>query len=276
MSVFRTLLESLLLFALLVTRMALVAAGLAAVSSSVIAAGMVHAPGDPLGMIRWLGVDLGVGGVLLFVTLTWIHIPRTPDADTPSTRPSWLGLVAIALTGQAVTAAIYSVPLVHLWSESIAFLNQSGLFEGFDASGSMSGLVFFPIFAVLFVPALEVAAAFWLVAGPLLLVGLFLTRSRIFPRGLVMTGIAQAALVVGCQLAALVFGMILPPVLVEILKTPGPESRPAAAALLHVQDVIVPTANAYAWMLVASLVWVPAMMFSKRMATTFTRGRGAT
>lgn len=276
MSAARWILEFLLLSALLVTRLALISAGLAAVSSSVIAAGTVHAPGDPLSWIRWMGVALGSGGVLLFVFHSWIRIPRTPDSDAPASAPSWLGLVPIALVGQAVTAAVFSVPLVTLWRESLGFLNRSGLFADFDPSDSMSGVVFFPIFAVLFVPALEVATALWLVVGPLLLVGLFVTRSRIFPRGLVMTVIAQASLVIGGLLAAYTFSLLLPPVLVEVLKTPGPESKPVAAALTHVQDVISPTAIAYAWILLASLVWVPGMMFSKAMGAIFTRGRRAT
>jgi len=276
MSVIRTLLESLLLFALLLTRLALISAGLAAISSAVIAAGTVHATGDPLSWIRWMGVVLGSGGILLFVFRSWIRIPRTPDSHTPAPAPSWLGLVPIALVGQAVTAVIFSAPLLALWRESLGFLNRSGLFEGFDPSDSMAGLVFFPIFVVLFVPALEAAAALWLILGPLLLVGLFVTKSRIFPRGLVMTAIAQASLVFGALLAAYTFSLLLPPVLVEVLKTPGPESKPAAAALTHVKDVISPTAVAYAWILLASVVWVPGMMFSKAMATIFTGGRRAT
>lgn len=272
----RWTLEFLLLAALQMTRIAHVAAGLALLSASLIAAGTIHSPGDPLIWIRWLGIALGVGGVLLFVARSWIRIPRTPDSDAQAAFPSWLGLVPIALLGQAVTAGVFSAPLFSLWRESLDFLNRSGLFEEFHASQSMSGIVFFPVFAVLCVPALEAATALWLIVGPLVLVGLFLTKSRIFPRGLVMTAIAQASLVFGGLLAAHTFSLLLPPVLTEVLKTPGPEAKPVAAALTHVRDVIAPTAGAHAWILIASLVWIPGMVFSKAMGTIFTRGSRAT
>jgi len=286
MSVARALAERLLLFGLLLSRIAFIALGIAVLTAAIATSGFAtsSAPSYPVGpaaaslarlVIRWieaLGAAFLAAGTLLFLARSWIRIPRAPGAVSETGSPAWLSLIAVSLLAQAVAATCFSTGLLELWKQVIPALEHAGVFQEVQKPGPYQGLVLLPVAVVLFVPLIEAAAALSLFVSPVLLLILFLSRSRLFPKGLVMTGIVQAALVGGSMLAALVFDLVDERLVALGASEPGPEMRAILAGMRQIQAVIGPTARAYAWLLPASLIWIPFMMGSRRLALAFPNG----
>src|SRR5262249_21087004 len=191
MSILRVFTERLLLFLLLLSRIALVALGLAVLGATFAFGGFLHAEhASPVILAAWRWIQLTGGlflaaGVILFVIRNWIPIPR---AGVPgSEKPGWAYLIALCLAGQVVAGVLAADPIRSLWQDAIPALRQAGVFEQASSASEMSGVVLAPVLAVMLVPILETMAAVALIAGPFLLLLLFLMRSRAFPRSFVLT-----------------------------------------------------------------------------------------
>lgn len=278
MRVVRLVSERLLLLGLLLCRVLFLVFGLAVLGATFALGGFLEAESPSPAILAAWGWIRATGGlflcaaVLLFVVRDWIHVPRTGDpAETRA--PFWLMLVALCLAAQAVVALIVSSGIRALWQDAIPALDRAGVFR--QAQSSQQGqLVLAPVLAVLFVPILETAAAVSFVAGPVLLLALFFTRSRAFPKSLVLTVIVQAAFVAGSFVAMKAF---LP--MAQMLLTASQrvtdmpvEIRQAFAGLRRIAELIGPTGYAFAWLLVPIAIWIPFMMFSRRMEGTFRAG----
>lgn len=157
MSFLRVLAERSLLLLLLVSRIALVALGLAVLGATFAFGGFLRAENaSPVILSAWRWIQLTGGlflaaGVLLFIFRSWIQIPRAgiPGAG----RPSWIYLIALCLAGQVVVGVLASEPIRSLWQDAIPALRQAGVFEQATSTSEMSGLVLAPVTAVMLVPS---------------------------------------------------------------------------------------------------------------------------
>jgi len=275
----RVLSERLLLFLLLLSRIAFVAVGLAVLGATFAFGGFLraeHASPVILSAWRWIQLTGGLflaAGMLLFILRSWVPIPR---AGVPGLQsPKWTYLIALCLAGQIIVGALASQPIRSLWQDAIPALRQAGVFEQASSSSEMSGVVLAPVIAVMLVPILETLATAALIVLPFLLLVLFLTRSRAFPRSFVLTVILQAALVAGAFLATNAFtGMaqrLLAATAARASQAPV-EFQQALAGLRRIQQVIGPTARSFALLLLPVVIWIPPLLFSRRVESAFPAG----
>ena len=132
MSPLREVAERLILFGLLVCRIALMALGLAFLTSSLLAAGLFHELGGPasaLGWIRATGALFLADAIALFVSRSWIRIPRSAAAGPGGSPPAWLPLLPATMLAPAACATIFSSSLVDLWRDAVVFLDRVGVWK---------------------------------------------------------------------------------------------------------------------------------------------------
>jgi hypothetical protein len=139
----------------------------------------------------------------------------------------------------------------------------------------MSGVVLAPVVAVMFVPIVESGAALSLIVGPILLLLLFFTKSRAYPRSFVLTALLEAGLVAVAFVATNAFALMAGQLLALTAGNSGnapPEFQQALAGLRRVQAVIGPTARTLGWLVLPAVIWIPALMFSRRVEPAFSAG----
>jgi hypothetical protein len=194
------------------------------------------------------------------------------DAE-PYMNPWVVPLLGFSLAALPAYTYVRSAELIALWTDIVKLADQLNLKEElFRGGGQMSGLLFAPIFVVLYVPMLEAAAAFFLIAIPLLLLALFLTRSRNFPRAFVMMAICQSGLVLASVIAATIFDRLALEIMPVLTASGDPEGQQVADALIRTQQVVQSTATGFLVPLAAFCAWVPAMLTSRRIEAFFTAG----
>lgn len=277
MTALRVLSERLLLLGLLACRIAFLVFGLAVLGATFALGGFLktESPSPAIlaawGWIRATGGLFVAAAVLLFVVRDWLHIPRSDSSDSAK-APGWLVLTGLCLAAQVVVAILVSAGIRSLWQDAIPALDQAGVFR--EARSQAGAMMLAPVLAVLFVPILETAVAVSLIAAPLLLLVLLFTRSRAFPKSLVLTAIVQGALVAGSFLAMKAFipmAQMLLSASARLTDMPL-EIRQALAGLRRIAELIGPTAHDFALLLMPIAVWIPFMMFSRRMEGTFRAG----
>jgi hypothetical protein len=279
MSALRVLVERLLLFLLLLSRISLVAFGLFLLGATFALGGFLKAENStPAVQSAWQWIQLTGGlclaiGIILFVFRNWIPIPRAGQPG--SSRPRWIYAMAVCLLAQAALALFASQPILSLWQDAIPALQQAGVFQSAAPSSSMSGVVLAPVVAVMFVPILESAAALSLIVGPILLLLLFFTKSRAYPKSFVLATLLQAGLVAVAFVATNAFTLMAERLLALTASNAGnapPEFRQALAGLRRIQAVIGPTARTRGWLVLPAIIWIPALMFSRRVEPAFSAG----
>ena len=270
----RVISERLLLLGLLVCRIVFLVFGLAVLGATFALGGFLrseHASPAILSAWGWIrdtgGLFLGAA-VLLFVVRDWIHVPRAGDGQAKA--PFWVALIAVCLAAQVALAVVFSSGIRSLWQDAIPALDQAGVFRE-ARTGAEGGAILAPVLAVLFVPILEAACAASLIAAPVLLLVLLFTRSRAFPKSLVLTAIVQAALVAGSYVAMNAFLPMAQALLSQTAHvTDIPvEIQRALAGLRRIAALIGPTARTFALLLIPIAVWIPFVMFSRRMEGAF-------
>ena len=308
MFIIRFLFEQLLRFIFVMARSAFIAQTLAMGLTVFITMPFLHQASSPtwldsaLSKAALIAVVSMVAGIALFVAgwkswtptppdvLDEIEVDLPPDVltlvDLPSSTPPgseehpepylspWVvPLLGFSLAVLPAIAYLRSAELFALWGDILNLMDRLNLKEElFRGGGQMSGLVFAPIFVLLYVPMLEAATAIFLIAIPLLLLVLFLTRSRSFPRALVMMTICQAGLVLASALAAAIFAQLATEGLPTVLASGEPEGRKVADLLIRMQQVVQSTATGFYVPLAAYCAWIPAMYTSRRIETFFTAG----
>jgi hypothetical protein len=207
------------------------------------------------------------------VTLEDLRRQSGPQEAEPYLSPWIVPLLGFSLAALPAYTYVRSAELIALWTEVFRLADQLNLKEELLHGGAqMSGLLFAPIFVVLYVPMIEAAAAFFLIAVPLLLLALFLTRSRNFPRAFVMMAICQAGLVFASAIGASLFDLLADEVLPVLSASGGPEGEQAVDVLIRMQHVVQWTATGFFVPLAAFWAWVPGMFTSRRIKTFFIAG----
>jgi hypothetical protein len=210
--------------------------------------------------------------VLTLEDLPALTRSRSEQPAEPFLVP-WVPLLAFSLVAIPAIAFFRSKELIALWADIIQLIDRLDLIKGLTAGGGqMSGVVFAPVFVVLYVPLLEAAAAFFLIVVPLLLLMLFLTRSRNFPRAMVMMVICQTGLVLMSAIAAAIFAQLATEGMPALLKSGDPEGQQVADQLVRMQQVVLSTARGFFVPLLAYCAWIPAMFTSRRIEEFFSAG----
>ena len=277
MTALRVISERLLLLGLLVCRIVFLVFGLAVLGATFALGGFLKAENASPAILAAWGWIRATGGlflgaaIVLFVVRDWIRVPRAGEAQAKA--PFWVALIAVCLAAQAGLAVVFSSGIRSLWQDAIPALDQAGVFRE-ARSGAQGSAILAPVLAVLFVPILETACAASLIAAPILLLVLLFTRSRAFPKSLVLTAIVQAALVAGVYVAMNAFlpmAQALLSLTAHVADIPV-EIQRALAGLRRIAALIGPTAQAFALLLIPIALWVPVMMFSRRAEGVFREG----
>lgn len=235
-----------------------------------------HRPPDALDELDALEVELPPDVLTLDDLPSPTH-SYSQEPHEPYLSPWIVPLLGFSLVALPGIAYLRSTELLDLWGDIWNLFDRlhlkEELFRG--GGGQMSGVVFAPVFVLLYVPMLEAAAAFFLIVVPLLLLVLFLTRSRNFPRALIMTTICQAGLVLASAVAAAIFAQLATEGMPTLLGNGDPEGQKIAEVLIRMQHVVQSTARGFFLPLTAFCAWVPAMFTSRRIEAFFTAGSDA-
>ena len=192
----------------------------------------------------------------------------TPDAGRPDVGGLLIGL-AIVLVALPVWLLLLLQPFLAEWRVVARLLAASDIWQG--ANANMSGVVLVPLVGALTPPLFELAALFAFVVASAVLLALLLSRSRRFPRIYLVCGVLLSALVIasvrGADAAMLAGDAIRQ--LIEGSNANAGESAQLSDVLARYTSVVGSTAPVLAWALCGYLAWMPAMIFSRRVLTTF-------
>ena len=277
MSLVRIAVERLLLLVFAIAQIGFLVQGLAMGST------LLAAPGLPADAPAWfataLRACLAVGATLFGSGLLLAVARRLPPPSSRAVlgaseeaQPIWALLLGITLLALPALAASGAAPLVSLWAEIGVALDQMGFWNELARAEAYAGLVVFPILVALFVPALETAAVFFLVAIPLVSIPLLFTRSRAFPRLLVMTVVCQVGLVLAGLLAAQAFSKVSTEAMAAMSDAGGADMQRAAEALGRARDVLTGCARAFVAPVVGYALWLPALLTSPGLRAYFADG----
>ena len=192
---------------------------------------------------------------------------KTSDAERPGVG-GWLIALAIVLVALP-WLLIRLQPFLTEWSRVVDVLSASDLWQG--ANANMSGIVLVPLAGALTPPLFELAALFAFVVASAVLLPLLLSRSRRFPRIYLVCGVLLSALVIasvrGADSAMLAGNAVEQ--LIEGSNARVEEAAQLREGLARYTNTVGSTAPVLAWTLCGYLGFVPAMIFSRRVRTTF-------
>ena len=192
----------------------------------------------------------------------------TSDAERPGVG-GWLIALAIVLVALPVWLLIRLQPFLTEWSRVVDVLSASDLWQG--ANANMSGIVLVPLAGALTPPLFELAALFAFVVASAVLLPLLLSRSRRFPRIYLVCGVLLSALVIASVRGA-DSAMRAGEAVEQLIEGSNPRVEEAAQlreGLARYTNTVGSTAPVLAWTLCGYLGFVPAMIFSRRVRTTF-------
>ena len=226
------------------------------------------------GILFQVGVVFVVGGA----AAVYLSRPRTPllpnerEAMSDGERPpigGWLIALGMVLLALPVWLVLRLLPFLAEWRRVVGFLKTSGLLEGANANGA--GFVLLPLAGALTPPLFELATMLAFVIASAALVLLLLSRSPRFPRTYLVCVILLSALVIASVRgadAAVLAGEALQR-LVDGSSPNAQESGQVKEALTRYTSIVSSTASVLVWTLCGYLVWVPAIIFSRRARATF-------
>ena len=226
------------------------------------------------------GIVFQLSGVFVVCGATAMYLsrPRAPllpneratthDADRPDVGGLLIGL-AIVLVALPVSLLLLLQPFLAEWSVVARLLAASEIWQG--ANANMSGVILVPLAGALTPPLFELAALFAFVVASAVLLALMLSRSRRFPRIYIVCGVLLSALVIASVrgAAAAMWAGDAVRQLIEGSSANAAESAQLMDGLARYTKIVGSTAPVLAWALFAYLAWVPAMIFSERVRTTF-------
>ncbi|MEO7602273.1 MAG: DUF2569 family protein [Sphingomicrobium sp.] len=224
-------------------------------------------------IIQIAGLFAIAGGVATFLSRS--RRPLLPNEQMTATgdeRPAvggWLLLLALALVALPIGLVLSVQEFLAGWSELTRFLDSAGLWEG--ANANMSGVVLIPLAGALSPALLEWSAlAMFIIASVILLLSLF-ARSPGFPRAYLAWGVLLAAVVIACVRSAdavMATGQALQPYLAAENGAVD-ETAVARDAIGRYAAIVGSTASFMVWALCFYLIWLPAILFSRRARATF-------
>jgi len=266
----------------------LVAAAMLLAGGSVIVAGLASsglvtgspAAGTIAGILFQLGVVFVVAGAAA-IYLSRPHgllLPNERAATHDTERPAvggWLIALTIILVALPVWLVFRLLPFLAEWRRVVDFLATSDMWEG--ANSNMSGLVLLPLAGALTPPLFELAAMVAFVVASAFLLLLLLSRSQRFPRIYLVCAVLLSALVMASSrgaYAALMAAQAVQRLIEEGSSPTAQESAQLSEGLTRYTSIVSSTASVLVWTLCGYLVWVPAMIFSRRVRTTFANSAG--
>jgi hypothetical protein len=192
----------------------------------------------------------------------------TSDAERPRVG-GWLIVMAIVLVTLPVWLLLRLQPFLAEWSRVADVLSTFDMWEG--ANANMSGIVLVPLAGALTPPLFELAALLTFIVAPAVLLPLLFTRSRRFPRIYIVCSVLLSALVIASLRgadAALLAGEAAQQ-FIEGSSARAEEEGQLTGILARYTRIVGSTAPVLAWALCGYLGWVPGMIFSRRVRTTF-------
>ena len=224
-------------------------------------------------IIQIAGLFAIAGGVAVFLSRSRRQLlPNEQMTASGDERPvvgGWLILLALALVALPIGLVLSVQEFLAGWNELTGFLNSAGVWEG--ANANMSGLVLIPLAGALSPALLEWAVlAMFIIASVILLLSLF-ARSPGFPRAYLAWGVLLAAVVIACILSAdavTAAGQALQPFLAAENGAVD-ETAVARDAIGRYSAIVGSTASVMLWALCFYLIWLPAILFSRRARATF-------
>ncbi len=217
----------------------------------------------------FVSATLFVTGSLMAAVRRYRETAPTDDVEPARHWPLLLGLSLALLAGVAFASASGLIPL---WREIAAVLERIGFWEGLEKSPQMSGAIALPILAALFVPALESAAEFGLVAAPLALLVLLLARSRRFTALYATTVTCLIGLVAASVLAANGFSHLADEAARTMATADDIEVARAAATLRDAEHMIATTSRALVAPLLGHMAWIAFLRRARSRHAFFTAG----
>jgi hypothetical protein len=182
----------------------------------------------------------------------------------------WLILLAVALVALPVWLFLRLQPFLTEWRRVIDLaLATPGLWDA--SGGNASGIVLLPIFGALTPPFLELATAVMFPIASIGLLALLIVRSVRFPRAYLVWSILLSTLVIASWIGANA-ALIAVDAIQRIID--GSNPRPDEVAqfrdvLGRYTRAVSTTAPELGWTLCGYLIWLPAMVLSRRVHATF-------
>ena len=231
------------------------------------------------------GILLQISGVFVIAGAASLYLssPRavrlpnehmaTSDAERPEVA-GWLIALAVALVALPAFLALRLRPFLAEWRRVVDVLARFDLWEG--ANANMSGVVLVPLAAALTPPLFELAAMVAFVVASVALLALLFGRSERFPRLYLVSVLLLSALVIasvrGASAARLAAAAVQP--LIEGSNALAGEAAQVTDVLGRYTRAVSLAAPALVWTLCGYLIWVPAMVWSRRARATFATSVG--
>lgn len=231
------------------------------------------------------GILLQISGVFVVAGGTAIYLSRprgfslpnertaTSDAERPDVG-GWLIALAVVLVALPAWLVLQLRPFLAEWGRVADFLATSRIWEGANTNGS--GLVLVPLAGALTPPLFELSALLAFVVASATLLMLLLSRSRRFPRLYLVCVVLLSALVIA-SVRSTYGAMLAAEAVQQLIKTSSAtaaESAQLMEGLGRYTSIVRSTAPLLVWTLCGYLIWVPALIFSRRARTTFANSVG--
>ena len=244
-----------------------------------------------IGMLTGSELATAIAGIFLQIAIVFVvagvagmYLSRSRGPLLPNERPStsdaarptiggWLIALAIALVALPVWLVMRLQSFLAEWGRVLDYLATWEIWSGGDANGS--GLVLVPLAGALTPPMFELAAAVSMSAGSVVLLVTLLLRSQRFPRIYLVCLIPSAALVIasirGASAAALAGSAVQQ--LVVDTSVSADESAQLTEGVQRYTSIVGSTAPVLVWTFCGYLIWMPALLFSRRARSTFAASR---
>lgn len=243
------------------------------------------------GMVTGVPIARAIGGIVFQIGVVFVvaggagsYLARSRGALLPNERASvvpgkrppvggWLLALAVVLVALPAWLVLRLIPFLAEWRRVIDLLSASRILDG--ANANMSGVVLLPLAAALTPPFFELAALAAFVVAPAALLLLLVTRSQRFPRAYLVCAVLLSALVIasarGADAARLAGDGVE-----QLMADTSPRADEDAFIREHLArytQIVGTTASVLVWALCGYLAFVPAVLMSQRVRTTFA-GRG--
>lgn len=221
-----------------------------------------------------LGAVLVVGGlasIFLSRRRGWM-LPNEASASSAAPRPplgGWLLGLGAALVALPLWLLSQSQTFFAEWGRVADFLGAEHAWTA--ATSDMGGLVILPLAAVLTPLSLDLAAVVGVLIASAVLLLLMVSRTPEFPRAYLACAVLLTTLVFASYLG----GHAATTALAGLEPSIDKHSRDAAEAaeirtlLTRHVDVVTSMVPVLVWVLCGYLLFVPAMLLSRRVSTTF-------
>ena len=244
-----------------------------------------------IGMLTGSELATAIAGIFLQIAIVFVvagaagmYLSRSRGPLLPNERPStsdaarptiggWLIALAIALVALPVWLVMRLQSFLAEWGRVLDYLATWEIWSGANANGS--GLVLVPLAGALTPPMFELAAAVSMSAGSVVLLVSLLLRSQRFPRIYLVCLIPSAALVIasirGASAAALAGSAVQQ--LVVDTSVSANESAQLTEGVQRYTSIVGSAAPVLVWTFCGYLIWMPALLFSRRARSTFAASR---